>query len=179
MPCQVAFLRGINVGKAKRVAMADLREVVECLGFKDVRTVLSSGNVVYTCPRLAPQVAGARIHKALAEELGVSSRVIVLDDAELAAVIDANPLAKTCDNYSRLLAFVQADAQTPAALMALAKRTWGKEKLALGPRVAYVWCPNGFMESPLREALGDAVGDAMTSRNWATMLKLAALVTPS
>jgi len=42
----VALLRGINVGKAKRVGMADLRTVVEELGYTDVKTVLATGNIV-------------------------------------------------------------------------------------------------------------------------------------
>ena len=44
----VALLRGDNVGRGKRVAMADLRAVVEGLGYRDVRTLLNSGNVVFT-----------------------------------------------------------------------------------------------------------------------------------
>ena len=51
---QVALLRGINVGRAKRVAMADLRALVEDLGYCDVRTLLNSGNVVFTAARAAP-----------------------------------------------------------------------------------------------------------------------------
>ena len=43
----VALLRGINVGKAKRLAMADLRAVFETLGYTAVRTHLQSGNVVF------------------------------------------------------------------------------------------------------------------------------------
>jgi uncharacterized protein (DUF1697 family) len=43
----VALLRGINVGRAKRVAMADLRDLVAGLGHANVRTVLNSGNVVF------------------------------------------------------------------------------------------------------------------------------------
>ena len=42
----IALIRGINVGRAKRVAMADLRALVEGLGYRDVRTLLNSGNVV-------------------------------------------------------------------------------------------------------------------------------------
>ena len=45
---QVVLIRGINVGRAKRVAMADLRSLVEDLGYKDVRTLLNSGNVIFT-----------------------------------------------------------------------------------------------------------------------------------
>jgi len=44
---RVALIRGINVGRAKRVAMADLRAVVTDLGYRDVRTLLNSGNVVF------------------------------------------------------------------------------------------------------------------------------------
>jgi uncharacterized protein (DUF1697 family) len=51
---QVALIRGINVGRAKRVAMADLRALVESLGCSDVRTLLNSGNIVFTTPRTAP-----------------------------------------------------------------------------------------------------------------------------
>ena len=47
---QVALIRGINVGRAKRVAMADLRALVEGLGYRDVDTLLNSGNVVFTVP---------------------------------------------------------------------------------------------------------------------------------
>ena len=37
----IALLRGVNVGRAKRVAMADLRKLVEELGYADVRSVLN------------------------------------------------------------------------------------------------------------------------------------------
>ena len=46
MACSVAFLRGINVGRAKRLAMADLRGLCEQFGFEDVRTQGQSGNVI-------------------------------------------------------------------------------------------------------------------------------------
>jgi len=46
----VALIRGINVGRAKRVAMAELREAVAALGYGGVRTLLNSGNVVFTAP---------------------------------------------------------------------------------------------------------------------------------
>src|SRR5215471_18045832 len=88
---QVALLRGINVGKAKRIAMGDLRTLVEDLGFRDVRTLLNSGNVVYTSLRLAPAAAAARIESAIAKTLGVPSKVTVVDGAELAEIVAGNP----------------------------------------------------------------------------------------
>ncbi|MGH8103125.1 MAG: DUF1697 domain-containing protein, partial [bacterium] len=43
----VAFLRGINVGGHKPVRMEDLRKALGSLGFKNVRTILASGNVIF------------------------------------------------------------------------------------------------------------------------------------
>ncbi len=48
MPTYVALVRGINVGRAKRVAMTDLRALFTNLGYGDVQTVLRSGNVVFS-----------------------------------------------------------------------------------------------------------------------------------
>ena len=47
----VALLRGINVGRAKRVAMADLRALLAELGYRDPRSLLNSGNLVFSSPQ--------------------------------------------------------------------------------------------------------------------------------
>ena len=171
----VALLRGINVGKAKRVAMADLRAAVERLGYRDVNTLLNSGNVVFTAPRAAPGVAAARIEKALATGLGVSSRVTVLTAAEVAAAVAECPLLGVADDLSRLLvAFLRDPADRPK-VEPLLKQDWAPESLAVGPRVAYLWCPAGILDSRLPEAVGRALGAGVTTRNWATLQKLHAL----
>jgi uncharacterized protein (DUF1697 family) len=89
---QIALLRGINVGRAERVAMADLRALIEQLGYEDVRTLRNSGNVVLG--RIAPDETAARIAEALMERLGVSSRVTVLAADELAEVVRENPVSR-------------------------------------------------------------------------------------
>ncbi|HEX8272791.1 MAG TPA: DUF1697 domain-containing protein [Longimicrobiaceae bacterium] len=173
---QVALLRGINVGRAKRVAMADLRALVEELGYGGVRTLLNSGNVVYSAPGAAPDEAAARIEEAIAARLGITSRVIVLTAAEVAAAVAGNPLGDVADNPSRLFVAVLRDPADRARLEPLAGRDWGREVLALGPRVAYLWCPDGSMGSRLPEEVGRVLGDRVTTRNWATLTRLHALV---
>lgn len=172
----VALLRGINVGRAKRVSMQELRTLVEGLGYRGVRTLLNSGNVVFTAPRVAPATAAARIETAIAEGLGVASRVTVLTAAELAAAIAGNPLVAAGRNPSLLLVAVLADAADRRKLEPLTDEDWSPEALALGPRVAYLWCPEGSLASRAAEAVGRALRDAVTTRNWATMTKLDALV---
>ena len=169
---QVALLRGINVGKAKRIAMADLRKIVEGLGYGDVTTLLNSGNIVFSTPKTAAGNAASRIEKAIADETGVSSRVTVISAAELAAAIAENPLLGVADNTSRLMVGVLSDPEDRVKLRPLTKQDWAPDALAIGTRVVYYWCPNGILESKLAVAVGRALGDAVTTRNWATMLKL-------
>jgi uncharacterized protein (DUF1697 family) len=172
---QVALLRGINVGRAKRVAMAELRALVEALGYGDVRTLLNSGNVVFTASGAAAGDAASRIEEALAARLGVSSRVTVLTAEELAVAVAENPLLDLAHDPSRLLVAVLADPADRLRLKALAAQDWTPEALALGARVAYLWCPEGMLASKLPEAVGRVLGPAVTTRNWATMTKLLAL----
>jgi uncharacterized protein (DUF1697 family) len=170
----VALLRGINVGRARRVAMADLRALIEGLGYRSAHTLLNSGNAVFTA-KDAPAKVGLRIEKALVAKLGVSSRVTVLTGAELAAVVKDDPIGRKVTNPSRYLVAFLAGETERTKLRPLAKQDWGKERLALGRRVAYLWCPEGFLESPMQAAVAKALGDAVTVRNWATTTKLEAL----
>lgn len=172
---RVALLRGINVGRAKRVAMADLRALVEELGYVDVRTLLNSGNIIFTVPSAKHGDAAARIERAIVSRLGVSTRVTVLTAAEIDAAVRDNPLAEVADNPSRLLVMVFADSTARTQLEPLLEQHWKPEAIALGRRVAYLWCPRGVIDSQLSAAVSRALGDAGTARNMATMKKIQAL----
>jgi len=175
MTSWVALLRGINVGKAKRIAMADLRDLVEAAGFADARTLLNSGNVVFKGPRAqAPRVA-ARLEKAIEDRVGFHSDVVVLDAATLATIVAEQTLSQA-DNPSRLLvAFVQ-DATRLQALSALTSRSWEPEAIAVGSRAAYIWMPDSIVDSVLMDAVWRTLGAGVTTRNWATVQKLHAMM---
>ncbi len=172
----VALFRGINVGRAKRVAMADLRELIEGLGYDDVRTLLNSGNVVFSAPAAAANKAGPLIEESLAAKLGVSARVTILTASELAGIAAENPMLEIADDPSRLLVAVWNDPTDRARLEPLLEQDWNCDALAIGTRVAYVWCAGGILESRLLQAVGRALGNSVTTRNWATILKLQALL---
>lgn len=172
---QVALLRGINVGRAKRVAMADLRKLLADLGFAQVRTLLNSGNVVYDAGAVAPAEAAARIEEALVLKLGVAARVTVLSASQFAELIEQNTLAPAAD-ASRLLTLVLNNPADGRRLAPLLLQPWQPEALALGQWAAYAWCPDGVLASKVVAALGVLLGDGVTSRNWATMQKIQALL---
>jgi len=171
----VALLRGINVGKAKRIAMADLRSLVEEAGFTRVRTLLNSGNVVFAGASAAPEKVAARLEKAIEARVGFFSHVVVLDATAIDTVVMEHTLTHA-DNPSRLLvAFVQ-DPATLETVRPLAARDWNAEAIAVGTRAAYVWSPAGVLDSVAFEALARALGTQVTTRNWATVQKIRAMM---
>ena len=173
----VALLRGINVGTAKRVAMEDLRSVMTGLGFADVRTLLNSGNVVFSSSARNGDPS-RQIGAAIEKSLGVRSRVTVLTAAELDVAVRGNSLVAVATHPSRLLVGVLATRDDRARLEPLARRRWRGERLALGERVCYLWCPDGVARSRVLEEVEKTLGDAITSRNWGTIQKLHGLMQP-
>jgi len=172
----VALLRGVNVGTARRVAMADLRAVFEDLGFRDVQTMLNSGNVVFTASNDGRADTLGRIEKALAKELALTSPVTLLSGREVAKAVRHNPLSGVANDPSRLLVVAPRNPSDSRRLKPLLEELWTPEALALGRRVAYLWCAGGIVDSPLWAAVDRALERSGTARNMATMAKLMAAV---
>jgi uncharacterized protein (DUF1697 family) len=170
----VALFRGINVGKAKRIAMADLRTLLGKLGYTDVGTLLNSGNAVFSARAAAADKMAARIRKEVARQLGVDALVIVKSAQDVAAIIEGNVLTDATD-HSRLLVAMTQLAGPLARLRPLAKLTWGREQVHVGDHAAYLWCANGILESKAAEALLGGLPEG-TTRNWATLNKIHALM---
>ena len=169
----IALLRGINVGKAKRIAMAELKAVVESLGCTGVKTLLNSGNVVFTTKRA---VTGATLQKAILSGTGVDAKTTVLSVTEFRTVMRENPLLGIAHDPTRLFAYVPYDTSMLPKLAALQASSWAPESLAIGSLAAYVWSPDGLLAGKLFEHINKLVRDNVTARNWATMLKIEALL---
>jgi uncharacterized protein (DUF1697 family) len=170
----VALLRGVNVGRAKRVAMADLRAMVEGLGHENVRTVLNSGNVLFRSRSAdTARIAGA-IAAGIEGSFGFSAAVVVITAAELEAIVAEDLLRALAHDPSRYLVAFVPDPAALAKAGPLAAGAWAPEAIAIGARAAYLWCANGVADSKLAAELTRRTGGAVTARNWATVLKLRA-----
>lgn len=172
MPTFVALLRGINVGKAKRIPMADLRALLGELGYTGVVTLLNSGNAVFQADQGTPAKHAAAISEAIASKLQIEVPVIVKSAPELSAIVAGNPWSGSVLDPARLLvAFVQ-DAQALPGLETIGCLTVPPEEFAVGRHAAYLHCVTGILESKAGEALLGKAGKTATTRNWATVLKL-------
>ena len=175
----VALFRGINVGRAKRIAMADLRALLASLGYRNVETLLNSGNVVFDAGTEAPAAIAKTIRNAVSGKLGVDALVIVKSAKEIADAVAGNKLAAIATDPSRFLVVFTQDAKSLAALNALTKGEWSGDMLQVGKHAAYAWCANGLLGSKLALALLKGYGETCTTRNWATVGKIYAAMQDS
>lgn len=175
MTTSVALLRGINVGRAKRVAMADLRAVFEELGYADVRTVLQSGNVVFNSPGALSGQAAGDIEAALRARTGVQAAVLVLSAEDLFAIAAENPLLDVASDPSRLIVTFLAE-RPKAGLDVPDPAELAPEVVRVGARAVYQWVPDGLLASRLRPSFWAQFGPLQTARNWRTVTRLLDLV---
>ncbi|MGH3072628.1 MAG: DUF1697 domain-containing protein [Gaiellaceae bacterium] len=172
MPRQVALLRGINLARARRVGMADLRELLEREGYGDVRTHLQSGNVVLSSP-LTPRRLEAELERLLERRFGFSVPVLVRTRAELAKVVAADPLRAVATDDSRYLVSFLSRRLPAKAARELEAADVAPERIAVAGREIYAWLPGGFQRSRAAKLLDDSrLGVTSTARNWKTVAKL-------
>jgi uncharacterized protein (DUF1697 family) len=190
------LLRGVNNLGGKKVAMAELREVVTSLGHTDVMTYIQSGNVLFTPRRTDSRTAGrtytaalaAEMERAIAGSIGVRARAVVLSREELARCVRDNPYPGETD--PRLLHAVflpEVPGPRLAAWVADAERQvrakGSRDEAQVLGRAVYLHTPDGYPRSELRRVLARAGGPtstavAGTARNWATVSKLVRLCGP-
>lgn len=96
----VALLRGINVGKNKRIEMKKLKEVFEFLGCANVSTYINSGNVIFES-RQTQEALARKLQAVLKKEFGVEIPLIVKTEKEMRKIAGAIPAAWQNDAKQR------------------------------------------------------------------------------
>jgi uncharacterized protein (DUF1697 family) len=173
----ICLLRGVNVGGNKMVAMADLRALLSKIGFGDVRTVLQSGNAVFSGPAKSAAALERTLEAEFEKRLKLTSQIHVRTADEWRAVIDANPFpAEAKKDPSRLLLTCFKSPLEPASVKALRDAIAGPEILHADGRHLYMYFPDGQGNSKAAPLVEKKLAARGTARNWNTVLKLAALV---
>lgn len=163
------LLRGVNVGKGNRLAMADLRAVLHGLGCQDVSTYLNSGNALV---RAEPDGLAQRVEQALP----LPVKVVVFTAAEVAEAVAGCPWPDRAQASPKLVHVGYLARQPSAAELAPLGSRHGDDEVAVGPRVLYLSYASSSLRSPLERAFARARLDVvMTTRNWTTATKLVEL----
>jgi uncharacterized protein (DUF1697 family) len=174
----VALLRGVNIGSHGKVAMAELRALLEGLGFDNVRTLLNSGNVVFDGGRKSADALETLLESACAKQLGLRTDFFVRSAKEWQAAVAANPFkAEASDDPGHLLLLPCKSAPAAKNVTALQAAIRGNERVAVKGTHLYAVYPDGIGRSKLTTALIEkTLATRVTGRNWNTVLRLAELM---
>jgi uncharacterized protein (DUF1697 family) len=165
-----AFLRGVT---PMNVKMAELKQCFEKAGFANVRTLLASGNVVFTSVTTSPGALERKIEAAMQRHLDRTFLTIVRPIAVLRALLASNPyesfgLPKGSKRVVTLLR------KKPGATFVLPPELDGARILCVrGCEVfsAYLPSPRGPVFMSL---IAKTFGEEITTRTWDTLAKVAA-----
>jgi len=169
---QIVFLRGINVGSHKRIAMPKLRELLEGAGMEEVQTYLQSGNVVLSS-KATPKQLARDCERSISKALDLDVAAVVRTRAELARIVRANPLAKLATEPKLYQVSFCSEAPAKGRVRELAECAADGEQVLVRGRELYAWYPHGVGRSKLARKLSDrGLGVTATARNWKTVTKL-------
>lgn len=177
----VALLCAVNVGGTGKLPMAELRALLEGLGYKNVETYIQSGNAVFDAKGTAAAVTRA-VAAALEKHMGALVGVMIRTHEELGRVIAENPFAAeaAADGARVHVGFLGGAVIGPAAKDGAAqldrigtKYPARRDRYHLAGDTLYLHLPDGAAETKFTvKALQKALGVPGTARNWNTVLKL-------
>ena len=173
-----ALLRGINVGGNRKIPMAELRALLEEIGYDDVRTYLQSGQAVFSSAHGDEDSLAAELGEAIERHFGFGVDVLVRDHAYLNAIVEACPFpAAELEAKQLHVTYFSAPAEAER-FTEIDQEAFLPEEFRLGDRALYLYAPDGLGRSKLAEQLARprlTKGLIATTRNWNTVVKLVEL----
>jgi uncharacterized protein (DUF1697 family) len=171
----VAFLRGINVGGRRKVAMPQLRAALAEAGFQDVRTYVNSGNVVARSDHTDPAEVAAAVRRVIAERFDLDVPVMVRTGAQLAKVLAWNPFPDAAASRPQLVHVLHlAEVPDRKRVRELLAAEVAPDRVAARGAEVVVAYAESSQRSPAEKPLA-RLGVEATARNWRTLAALVEL----
>jgi len=177
MTIEIALIRGVNVGGHQAVAMSDLRDLLTQLGFDGARSLLQSGNLIFQCDAQRSSGLESLLEIEAEKRLGLHADFLIRNAKEWREVVARNPFRKEAKrDPSHLVVMFLKAAANAKDVKAVEAAITGPEIIRADGRQVYIVYPDGIGKSRLTNVLLEKkLGVRGTSRNWNTVLKIAAL----
>jgi uncharacterized protein (DUF1697 family) len=174
----LALLRGINVGGKNIIKMADLKKCFEDMGFNGVTTFIQSGNVVFGSEEKNADKLAAKIEKGLSEKFNYPSRIVLVSNKQLKAIIDDAPkgFGKKPEAYRYDVVFLK-EPLGPAEAMKQVQIRSGIETASAGKHTLYFSrLISKAIQGRLVKIISLPAYQSMTIRNWNTANQLLSMM---
>lgn len=173
MTIYIALLRGINVGGHKLIKMVELKHMFEELGYRRVQTYIQSGNVVFEADK-DEELLQTEIENEINKVFGFTVSVMLRTAEQLERIIDKCPFSADglTGKQSIHLTFLK---ETPSqeVLDKLPDIDLEEDEYLFDGRELYLLYRKSVLDSNLTKKFQKLA--PATSRNWKTIIKLAAM----
>lgn len=174
MNTYISMLRGINVAGKKRIKMDELKALYESLGFKNVKTYIQSGNVVFQCSDSNASKLVKKIGEEIKQSFGLTVTVVIRTKEEYKQVIKRNPFQDKDLSKLHITFLSESVENPPIKRLEMAKS--GMEEFDLSGKEIYLFCPNGYGRTKLTNNFFEKqLNISATTRNWRTVNALSAM----
>jgi uncharacterized protein (DUF1697 family) len=173
----VALLRGINVGGANKVSMAELKVAFEAAGMTQVRTYINSGNVVFSSTLVDRARLAILLRESVRNRVFVDVDLLVRDADELRAIVDSMPAHWRNDAAMKCDVVFLADGMDAAAVLEeLQPRPGIEDAMSFSGAVVWRVDRQDATRSRLTRIVGTPLYKRVTVRNCNTVRRLAQLM---
>ncbi|MBT5876294.1 MAG: DUF1697 domain-containing protein [Candidatus Latescibacteria bacterium] len=177
METWIALLRGINVGGHNILPMAKLKDDLESLNLKNVRTYIQSGNIVFESTIKDASILSEKITRSIEDQHGFRPQLLLLSYENLLTAIESNPFPEAVSDPKTLHFFFLANQASDPDTEALEDIKAPTERYQLSESVFYLHAPEGIGRSKLAAKAEKHLGVVVTARNYRTVDKLRSMVT--
>lgn len=170
----IALLRSVNVLGKNMIKMPELARAFDKAGFRNVRTYIQSGNVIFETGKESGESLSAKIREMITKSFSLTIQVLVITPQELSDIALQNPFAERPEvDLSRMhVTFIDRDAEAERAEKLLSYH-YPPDEIIIGKRAVYVHCPDGYGRTKFHNNfIEKKLSVNATSRNWNTCLKL-------
>lgn len=176
MKTYISMLRGINVGKNKRIKMDELKILFKSLDFKDVKTYIQSGNIIFKSLNPDSSDLSNKIESKIREVYDFDVSVIIRTEEEFKNVMEYTPFKKEDEKqlYVTFLSEIPFKNLIEDITINLAHKTQNKSyKFSISQKEIYLLLPGGYANTRLNnDYFEKKLKVSSTTRNWRTVKNL-------
>jgi len=174
MSKKVAILRGINVGGKRKILMKDLTDVFIQIGFKDVKSYIQSGNIIFSCTKnYSHEQLSLLLEQKILNKFGFDVPVIIRDKDELYGLIKNNPYYNTKADLDKLYVTLLQELPNHESLKVIETINHSPDLFSINDTNIYICCNGKYHQSKLSNTFFEKkLCVKATTRNWKTLMKL-------
>ena len=174
MQTYIAILRGINVSGHKLVKMEALRTLMEDLKFKNIRTYIQSGNIVFQDKKTSVSTLEKKIATKIKESFDFEVPVMVKEEKEFIDVLNHNPfLTKRKEDITKLHVTFLSEFPDNEYVEKIKESVFSPDEFIIKEKNVYLFCPNGYGNTKLTNTFFEnKLKVTATTRNWKTVTEL-------